>query len=81
MTRETMTDNEVERLANELRAEITKRTCCPLHAGEVLLLVMAGFALDDAGDDHLKAARTMERGARELVKLLRSGNLQVLRPH
>lgn len=74
-----MTQERIIALSNEIRAEITKRTCCPLHAGEVLLMVMAGFALDDAGDDHLKAARTVERGARELVKLLRSGQFQVLR--
>lgn len=75
----TMTPAEVERVAHEVRLVIQQRTCCPLHAGEVLMHVLAGFALDDASDNSHEAAATIMRGAREYAGRVRAGKFRVLR--
>jgi hypothetical protein len=79
MSGETMTESEIEALSNEVRRLLQQRTCCPHHAGDVLLCVMASFALDDAGDDIERAARTVQRSAKNLSKHIRKGAFKLLR--
>jgi len=74
-----MTSDEVDALSNELRAQIQERTCCPAHAGDVLLQIMASFVLDGAQDDNQKAAREVERVAKNLAKRIRAGKYVVTR--
>lgn len=75
----TMTPADVERVAHAIRLEIQQRTCCPSHAGDVLLLVLAGFALDDANDNGIQAAATIMCGAKQVAGKVRSGRFKVLR--
>ena len=75
----TMTHQQIEQLVNELRIAIQGRTCCPEHAGEVLLMVMAGFALDDAGDNRNKAAAAIRRAAKDLANKIETGQFAILR--
>lgn len=74
-----MTQNDVERVAHEMRLRIQASTCCPQHAGDVLLHVMAGFALDDASDNAHAAAATIMRGAKQIAGKVRAGQFKVLR--
>ena len=75
----TMTHEEVELLAHELRLLIQRRTCCAEHAGDVLLHVMAGFCLDDAQDNPKLAAMTLTKAAAKLAKDIRAGQFIALR--
>lgn len=78
-TKVTMTGAEIEQLANELRVVIQHRTCCPEHAGELLLMMMAGFALDDARQDRFKAAATMRRAVKGLANQIEQGKYTLVR--
>lgn len=74
-----MSPADVERVAHEIRLQIQRTTCCPLHAGEVLMRVLAGFALDDANDNPHKAAAAIMKGAKQYAQLVRTGGLVVMR--
>ncbi|HEY0684683.1 MAG TPA: hypothetical protein VGD45_20270 [Steroidobacter sp.] len=74
-----MTPADIERVAHEVRLQIQQSTCCPLHAGEVLMHVLAGFALDDANDNPHQAAATIMRGAKEYAQRVRTGRFVVMR--
>jgi len=74
-----MTPADVERVAHGVRLQIQQATCCPRHATDVLLLVLAGFALDDAGDNAHQAAATLVKASKQLASRVRSGQLKVLR--
>jgi hypothetical protein len=74
-----MTPQDVEVLAHNLRLYIQSETCCPHHAGEVLLRVLAGFALDDAEDDKHEAAATLVKGVKQCANKIRSGEFSMLR--
>lgn len=74
-----MTPADVERVAHEVRLLIQQSTCCPLHAGQVLMHVLAGFALDDANDNPHKAAATIMKGAKQYAQLVRTGGFVVMR--
>lgn len=75
----TMTSAQIEQLANELRVLLQQRTCCPKHASELLLMMMAGFAMDDANDDRHKAASMIRREAKALASQIEAGRYNVLR--
>lgn len=74
----TMTGEQIELLANELRVTIQQRTCCPEHASELLLMMMAGFALDDAGQNRHKAAAALRRAAKQLASQIETGKYTVV---
>lgn len=74
-----MTQHEIEDVANELRVMLQQRTCCPVHAGDVLLVIMAGFALDDTRGNLVKAAASIRRAAQGLARQLESGRYSVAR--
>jgi hypothetical protein len=76
---EQLTQEQIELLANEMRQILQARTCCPLHAGEVLMRVMVAFVLDDAHDDPARAARALERATARLAKRVRRGDFVVVR--
>jgi len=77
--RATMSEAEMEQLANELRLVLQDRTCCPGHASSVCFRMLAAFALDDANDNRTKAAATLTRTAQQLAKEIRRGTYYVLR--
>jgi hypothetical protein len=79
MSRPTMSPAQVEQVANELRVLLRERTCCPEHAGQVLLHVMAGFCLDDADDDRHRAATKLRRAAKVLADDIAAGRFLVMR--
>lgn len=74
-----MTPEAIEILANELRLLIQQRTCCPQHAGDVLLQVMAGFCLDSASSDRHKAASAVRRAVKALANDIELGRYTVIR--
>lgn len=76
---QTMSPADVERVAHEVRLLIQQSTCCPLHAGDVLMHVLAGFALDDANDNPHKAAATIMKGAKQCAQRVRTGRFVVMR--
>lgn len=79
MTRPPMTDAEMMQLANDVRRLLQQQTCCPLHAGEIILHVIAGFVLDDTKDDREKAAAMLTRIANIVALDLRAGRYVVIR--
>lgn len=79
MTEKAMTAQQIEVLANELRVLIQKRTCCPQHAGDVLLQVMAGFFLDSASHDRHQAAAAVRRAAKAVAEDIAVGRYAVIR--
>lgn len=74
-----MTSADVDRVAHEIRLQIQAKTCCPHHAGAVLMRVLAGFALDDAGDDKIAAAATILQAATDVARRVRLGEVAMLR--
>ena len=74
-----MAVDEITSLAHELRSLIQTRTCCPAHAGVVLMLVCAGFALDDADYDNHLAAKRFSESAKSLTSDLKAGRIKMAR--
>lgn len=74
-----MSQAAIETIANEIRAVIQERTCCAAHAGEMLMFVMAGFALDDAEDDRAAAGVMIRREADALAKRIEGGTYTMVR--
>ena len=74
-----MTLAEMESLAHELRVLVTERTCCPAHASDVLLWVLAGFALDSAEDCPSGAAEQLLAGAKQVAHQLITGQFKIVR--
>jgi len=74
-----MTREQIEVLANELRAQLRVSTCCAPHASAVCLHALAGFALDDANDNAQEAARTLVLAAKAIACDLRAGKFRVMR--
>jgi hypothetical protein len=74
-----MTPAQLEHLANAVRVSLQNRTCCPKHATDVLLHILASFALDSGQNDPQKAARIFERAASNLTKRIRRGEFTLVR--
>lgn len=77
--RQTMSAADIELLANELRLTIQASSCCPLHASEVLMHVMASFVLDSHGDSATRAAAEFTRAAQVFASRIRRGDYFVVR--
>lgn len=71
--------DDFERVAHEVRLLAQERTCCPHHAGETLMLVLAGFALDDTDDDPHQAAAKILREAKRFAHAVRTGQFRMNR--
>lgn len=74
-----MTPNEIDLAAHQMRTWLQEHTCCPSHAADVLLLVLAGFTLDDADDNVHEAAATLKRVSRDLAERIRKGEIAMAR--
>jgi hypothetical protein len=66
-------------MANKLRVQLQSETCCPYHAFQTLLLVMGGFAMDDAGDNGHEAAANVIKASKQLAKRIRTGGVTLTR--
>lgn len=77
--RATLSEAEMELLANEFRLLLQQRSCCPGHASSICLRMLAAFSLDDAKDNRTKAAATLTRAAQQLAQQIRRGNYFVVR--
>lgn len=77
----TLTPGEVQALANELRITLQQRTCCPRHAADVCLHILAGFALDDADQNTAVAARGLTNAAAGLASKIRRGAFVLRQSH
>lgn len=74
-----MTHDDIERVANELRQCLQDRTCCPWHAIQVCMTVLAGFALDDAENDLSKAASNIRAVLRSFAAEIERGRFAMVR--
>lgn len=54
-------------IANGIRMSLRQHICCPAHAMEVALVLLAGLALD-IGKQPSKAARLIERHASAIAR-------------
>jgi hypothetical protein len=77
--RPTLTGEQMDALAHEMRLLLQERACCPGHASAVCVRMLAGFALDDADDNTTKAAATLTRVAHQIAGEIRRGKYFMVR--
>lgn len=75
-----MSEKDVEKVANQVRRQLDEKACCGIHAIEVLFTVIGSFVLDEANDVPGAAADHLLREANSFAQSLRNGGIIVRRP-